>query len=293
MDLSTLQHRYHTLRRDFEAGRIDAAVFAHAVDRLGFQDGEGRYWQMGIQSGAWYCYDGQQWQPADPWTMLSPVPVPELRPKRGWLSVRSTLITTLVSLLILAWLVGPVAGAPFIPEAMQTSPVPTPTIAPLMGNNSGEPTGAISGSVVDLSSGQPGVNIGIAIGEAVVHSDTNGNFSLTGLDAGTYKVSPLLDGQGTPAQGPVFVNLDGQSNAIVNLAYYSQTQPLPTDTPQVIATETVIVATPAPAATPPALPAAGAPANNLPLALAGLGLGLTLIGLMLKTFPLSETAHDG
>jgi hypothetical protein len=102
-----------------------------------------------------------------------------------------------------------------------------------------------------------------------VRTDTDGSYSITGLPAGAYTVLPELRGQGVPAQGPIFVSVDGQNSVTVDLAYYSQSQPPPpTDTPQ----PPVTLAEP-----PAALPASGAPGQQ-PLLLIGLGVLLFAAG---------------
>src|SRR5262245_37147488 len=66
MNTEALEQRYQILVSDFQAGRINAAAFAAEVDKLSFQDQGGHYWMMGMQSGSWYYYDGQNWRLADP-----------------------------------------------------------------------------------------------------------------------------------------------------------------------------------------------------------------------------------
>lgn len=65
-NIAELENRYQRLYGDFQAGKIDEAVFIAEVDKLQFQDSRGRYWMMGAQSGAWHYYDGQAWHQADP-----------------------------------------------------------------------------------------------------------------------------------------------------------------------------------------------------------------------------------
>ncbi|MCL4295502.1 MAG: carboxypeptidase regulatory-like domain-containing protein [Anaerolineae bacterium] len=279
MNPAVLEQQYQSLQRDLASGQIDAAAFTAALDRLGFHDSQGRYWQIGAQSGAWYYYDLQTaiWIQANPSTT---------RPRGGRLSAKSILITNLAAALLLVWLVWPVEGAP-VPYQLGDSPLPTPTLATLLDTTGASSNSTLSGTLTDLSSGRPGAGIEVVVGEAVARTDENGNFALSGLEAGTYVVSPRLEGQGTPAQGPLFVNLDGQSQAIVNLAYYSQAQPLPTDTPQAgVSNVPAPLPTPPPAATPPALPTAGGPGmpQHQPLMLVGLGLVLMALGsILLKT----------
>lgn len=60
------EKRHKILVRDYQAGKIDEARYIAEVDKLQFQDGWGRYWMIGAQSGSWHYYDGQNWQQADP-----------------------------------------------------------------------------------------------------------------------------------------------------------------------------------------------------------------------------------
>ncbi|RMF03235.1 MAG: hypothetical protein D6768_06380, partial [Chloroflexi bacterium] len=65
-NIADLERRYQALVRDYQAGNLDEATFTAEVDKLQFQDSYGRYWMMGVQSGAWHYYDGQAWQQANP-----------------------------------------------------------------------------------------------------------------------------------------------------------------------------------------------------------------------------------
>lgn len=176
----------------------------------------------------------------------------------------------------------------FILPVSQAAPDTLPPLAPSprpplsdgnngdTGGDSGGPSSAIYGTVTDLSRQQPGSAIEVLVNGAVVRTDSDGSYSITGLNAGDYTISLELDGQGQPAQGIVHVALDGSRNAIVNLEYYSQ--PSPTDTPQPTATRIPAIST----ATPPAgLPDSGAPINRRPPALILLGLALLVTGIVL------------
>ncbi|MBI1876948.1 MAG: carboxypeptidase regulatory-like domain-containing protein [Chloroflexi bacterium] len=302
MSIEQIERRYQILAADFRAGRIDEATFISALDNLQFQDKWGRYWMIGSQTGAWYCYDDQDWGQADPRQADLSTPeliqVYEVRPavhKRSFLGAGAVL-AIILAVLLLPLLILPVAGAPPVRgPALVPSPRPpvnNPDQGPggdggsgsgsSGGGNQGSsgPTGAILGTVTDLSSGQPGAAIEVSVSGAIVRTDTDGSYSITGLPAGAYTVSPQLHDQGVPAQGPIFVNVDGQNSVTVDLAYYSQAQPSPTDTPQ--AAIVVPLPTPAPAATPPALPTAGAPISSQPLVIAGLGLLLIGGGVLLR-----------
>lgn len=198
---------------------------------------------------------------------------------------KSLLMAGAMFVAILALLALPAVGAP---------PASGPAIAPSPrpplggqgsggggggGGDGGGATGAIVGTVTDLSTGGPGEGIEVAVsGYPPVRTDSHGRYSITGLPAAEYTVSMQLGGQGTPARGPVFVIVDGWSSTTVDLAYYSQGQPLPAETPQPEMAGQPDQAT----APPPDLPQSGAPAGPEPLAVAGLGLVLTLAGGALR-----------
>lgn len=175
-----------------------------------------------------------------------------------------------VFLALLALLVG--CSLPF------SEPPPAPSPSPTLdrGTPDGDSTqSAISGTVTNLSSGQPGAGIEVSVsGFPSARTDSKGHYSVTGLSAGEYSVALKLHGQGTSAQGAVFVNVDGQNSVTIDLAYYNQPQPLPTDTPQ---PEVVAAATPL-----PRLPVSGKPVGYGPLAIVGLGFLLTLVGGILR-----------
>lgn len=305
MNIADMEQRYQQLRAGLAAGQIDPAEFARAADRLQFQDAWGRSWMIGAQSGAWYCYDGQAWQPADPRQALAylhgpepadpggpdpagpALPVEPVRSRRAVVLASAVLVAAL-ALLLWPLLVLPVSGAP------PTGPLPAPSPRPMLdegggggssgggsggggGGGGGAPQSAIFGTVTDLSSGLPAAGVEVSVSGAVVRTDTDGSYTITGLAAGSYTVAPQLQGQGLPAQGPVYVYLDGRDRATVDLGYYSR--PQPTDTPQAVA---AIPAGAVPARSPAALPDAGGPLPGRPLLLMGLGLGLVLLGGALR-----------
>ena len=61
MDFTQIMQRYTRLRERFEQGEIDADSFEQQVNGMIYKDQEGRYWQIGVQSGLWYYYDGSKW----------------------------------------------------------------------------------------------------------------------------------------------------------------------------------------------------------------------------------------
>lgn len=186
-------------------------------------------------------------------------------------------LSTICGLTLLALAILPVSQAsPGNLPQLEASPRP-----PLENGDNGRdsssssPSSAIYGKVTDLSRQQPGAAVEVSVNGAIVRTDTEGKYSITGLSAGDYTVSLALDGQGMPAQGPIHVGLGSSHNAVINLDYYSQ--PIPTDTPQPTATVSVVTA----ASTPAAIPDAGAPNKHQPLSFIWGGLILLTTGVIL------------
>jgi hypothetical protein len=121
----------------------------------------------------------------------------------------------------------------------QTVPTRTPTPDPnedssgssQEDDSSDSSTGSkILGEVKDLSSGKPAAGVTVRLNDIEVKTDSRGRYSLSGLSAGKFVVSLVLNGEAVPAQDPVEVTVDGKTNVTVNLAYYSvppQTQATP------------------------------------------------------------------
>jgi hypothetical protein len=117
---------------------------------------------------------------------------------------------------------------------------PTPTAAP---------SGRIIGTVIDLTSNAPAPGISVAVGDVQVSTDANGNYERGGLAAGSYQVTLVLTAaQGTPAQGPITIELASDQTVVQNLAFRSPVVPTATAVPTV-----------APAPTPTSLPPATLP----------------------------------
>jgi hypothetical protein len=87
------------------------------------------------------------------------------------------------------------------------------------------PAATVQGYIVDLVTGRRAEQVKIKINDAVVTSDWDGFYSLTGVPEGDYQVELLLEpGQGVPAQGPVTIHV-GRNGAALSLGYYSGEQP--------------------------------------------------------------------
>lgn len=315
MDIKLRQQHYQILRRDLEAGRIDKASFTAQLDQLGFQDGRGRYWSIGAQSGDWYWYDGQNWHRGEPnqanrlpfmddggrcwqygagdeiryvswpetdnWAVSNqhqPVPIASAGQPQVAMSKLAGLMVGIVCAIILAWLV----LLPASSASPLTGPLPAPSPRPPLGGGGGDdgggssngstgPTGAIFGTVLDVSTGQPAAGMEVEVSGQIVRTDSDGSYSITGLPAGQYEVLPVLNGQGTLVQGPIYATIDGLNSVTVDLSYASESPP-----------PSVEVTPPPPSATdqtvPPVLPDSGADIRGWPLVLLGLGFVLLLVG---------------
>jgi tetratricopeptide (TPR) repeat protein len=79
MTLAEMERRYFELKGKLAVGAISEEEFKSELERLRFQDTQGRWWMIGAQSGKWYFYDGARWlvgQPAEA-RAAEPPPAPE------------------------------------------------------------------------------------------------------------------------------------------------------------------------------------------------------------------------
>lgn len=61
-----VQEEYMRLREQFAAGFISAEEFDAALHNLQVEDGEGRVWMLGANTGRWYYATSPRWVEADP-----------------------------------------------------------------------------------------------------------------------------------------------------------------------------------------------------------------------------------
>ncbi len=66
MNFQEAEKTYQDLRAQYSAGKLNNADFEAEVSKLKVQDAEGRWWQIGVQSGDWYVHDGQKWSKSKP-----------------------------------------------------------------------------------------------------------------------------------------------------------------------------------------------------------------------------------
>ncbi len=149
---------------------------------------------------------------------------------------------------------------PTITPSPTAIPTPAPTSQP---DDSGNPaaTSRITGTVIDLTSGAPAPGIAVTVGDQTVTTDANGNYDRSGLPSGTYLVAlALTEGQGTPAQNPINVELAAGATVVQHLAFHSPVR--------------AVTPTPPPPSAPGELPTTSGSAGDTWL---GLSLGLALL----------------
>jgi len=76
MNFQETETKYKELRAQHSAGKLNDADFEAEVGKLRLQDAQGRWWQIGVQSGEWYVYDGQKWAKAHPPAPAAASPAP-------------------------------------------------------------------------------------------------------------------------------------------------------------------------------------------------------------------------
>jgi hypothetical protein len=126
------------------------------------------------------------------------------------------------------------AGITPPPRTPVSTPVTTDTSQSGNGSDSNgteDPGGAISGQVIDLSTGLPAQGIEVNVSGRIITTNQDGHYSLTGLETGTYEVSLRLPSEATPTQKTWVVIVGNQEALKLDLSYYSQTAPTATPTP--------------------------------------------------------------
>jgi hypothetical protein len=61
MDFKQTQQTYVRLKDQLEQGRVTAEEFEARVNEMFVTDSAGDLWQIGVKTGKWYRYDGQNW----------------------------------------------------------------------------------------------------------------------------------------------------------------------------------------------------------------------------------------
>jgi hypothetical protein len=149
------------------------------------------------------------------------------------------------------------------PRPTLTPAPPTPVQRSDNSSPTAVPSGRITGTVIDQTTGAPAPNIAVAVGDQTVLTDANGNYDRSELPAGDYVVVLALPAeQGVASQAPIAVTLASGATVVQHLAFRS---PAP------------LVPTPTPTATPIALPTTGGADSGARGALA-LGIAILLLG---------------
>jgi tetratricopeptide (TPR) repeat protein len=66
MIVEQMERRFFELKGKLDVGVVTEEQFKTEVQKLRFQDQQGRWWMLGAQSGKWYSYDGARWIPGQP-----------------------------------------------------------------------------------------------------------------------------------------------------------------------------------------------------------------------------------
>jgi hypothetical protein len=70
--------------------------------------------------------------------------------------------------------------------------------------------------------------VAVKVDNTITYTDENGNYDLSRLPPGRYTVELIiLDGEGTPAQGPVVLDLSADETIVQHLFYNSRPQVTP------------------------------------------------------------------
>ena len=190
---------------------------------------------------------------------------------------------------------------PTIEPTVTPTPTSTPTIVPTATtvpttpprdddpDPTDTPPGRIVGTVIDLTTNAPAPGITVAIGDATVTTDANGNYQSAELSAGSYRVALVLTAaQGTPAQDPITVALASGQTVVQHLAFRSPVAAtataVPTSVPTVVPTgvPTMIPSTVVPTRVPTApvtLPDTGGDAQQTSWSMGMIGLLVLLLGV--------------
>lgn len=83
MTFQDAEQTYRDFKTQHASGKLSDADFEAQVGKLRLQDSQGRWWQIGVQTGKWYVHDGRKWNeaklPIEPpmVSSLPQVPAPE------------------------------------------------------------------------------------------------------------------------------------------------------------------------------------------------------------------------
>ncbi len=66
MNVEEMERHFFELKGKLDVGAITEVDFKAEIEKLKFQDKQGRWWMIGAQSGKWYTFDGVRWLPGKP-----------------------------------------------------------------------------------------------------------------------------------------------------------------------------------------------------------------------------------
>ena len=104
MDFDQAERRFRKLQAQRDRGDLDPNDFRVEVAKLLFRDEQGMFWMLDAETGAWFCNQGESWQPGDPRAVQATTPAyPAVGGPRRW---RRTAFG--ITVLVLLGLVGAV-----------------------------------------------------------------------------------------------------------------------------------------------------------------------------------------
>ena len=65
-EFEALERSYLELRKSYQKGELEEGDFLSRLEEMVIEDENGNYWMLGVESGEWHRYDGQQWVREDP-----------------------------------------------------------------------------------------------------------------------------------------------------------------------------------------------------------------------------------
>jgi hypothetical protein len=85
MDFDQAERHFRRLQSQRDRGELDPNDFRVEVAKLMFRDGQGTFWMLDAETGAWFCNQGESWQPGDPRAVQAATPTdPALGARRRW-----------------------------------------------------------------------------------------------------------------------------------------------------------------------------------------------------------------
>ena len=145
MDFNDASLKYARLKQLYDQGQINAQEFERQANDITVTDSSGDLWQIGVKTGKWYRYDGQNWVEDTPPGIVqhsvSPSPIPPPPPQITPVEPRSRSFNWLwlggglAALVIVVCIVGavvffifnqnkPLPDNPVVPQPVITQPLP-------------------------------------------------------------------------------------------------------------------------------------------------------------------------